>query len=122
MDVSKWYKDGIDCGKMHTILMFMFYETYIYLAKSWGQHGAHLGHVGPRWAPYSPHGTCYQQKNWPRQPHSCLDLSWYPVYRLCLCVCIYVTVTQNARHGQLFFSSTFISDWQQSKVYITHPV
>ena len=27
---------------------------------SWGQHGAHLGPVGPRWAPCWPHESCYQ--------------------------------------------------------------
>ena len=27
---------------------------------SWGQHGAHLGPVGPRWAPFWPHESCYQ--------------------------------------------------------------
>ena len=27
---------------------------------SWGQHGAHLGPVGPRWAPCCPHEPCYQ--------------------------------------------------------------
>ena len=27
---------------------------------SWGQHGAHLGPVGPRWAPHWPHEPCYQ--------------------------------------------------------------
>ena len=26
----------------------------------WGQHGAHLGPVGPRWAPCWPHEPCYQ--------------------------------------------------------------
>ena len=26
---------------------------------SWGQHGAHLGPVGPRWAPCWPHEPCY---------------------------------------------------------------
>ena len=26
---------------------------------SWGQHGAHLGPTGPRWAPCWPHGPCY---------------------------------------------------------------
>ena len=25
----------------------------------WGQHGAHLGPVDPRWAPYWPHEPCY---------------------------------------------------------------
>ena len=28
--------------------------------RSWGQHGAHLGPVGPRWAPCWPHEPCYQ--------------------------------------------------------------
>ena len=27
---------------------------------SWGQHGAHLGPVGPSWAPCWPHEPCYQ--------------------------------------------------------------
>ena len=27
---------------------------------SWGQHWAHLGPVGPRWAPCRPHESCYQ--------------------------------------------------------------
>ena len=27
---------------------------------SWGQHGAHLGPVSPRWAPCWPHEPCYQ--------------------------------------------------------------
>ena len=27
---------------------------------SWGQHGAHLGPVGPIWAPCWPHEPCYQ--------------------------------------------------------------
>ena len=26
---------------------------------SWGQHGAHLGPTGPRWAPSWPHEHCY---------------------------------------------------------------
>ena len=26
---------------------------------SWGQHGAHLGPTGPRWAPCWPHESCY---------------------------------------------------------------
>ena len=25
----------------------------------WGQHGAHMGPTGPRWAPCWPHGLCY---------------------------------------------------------------
>ena len=27
---------------------------------SWGQHGTHLGPVGPRWAPCWPYEPCYQ--------------------------------------------------------------
>ena len=27
---------------------------------SWGQHGAHLGPAGPRWAPFWPPEPCYQ--------------------------------------------------------------
>ena len=30
------------------------------IANSWDQHGAHLGPVGPRWAPCWPHKPCYQ--------------------------------------------------------------
>ena len=30
------------------------------LQSSWGQHGGHLGPVGPRWAPCWPHEPCYQ--------------------------------------------------------------
>ena len=30
------------------------------LQSSWDQHGAHLGPVGPRWAPCWPHEPCYQ--------------------------------------------------------------
>ena len=30
------------------------------LQSSWGQHGAHLGPVGPRCAPCWPHETCYE--------------------------------------------------------------
>ena len=30
------------------------------LQSSWGQHGAHLGPVCPRWAPWWPQEPCYQ--------------------------------------------------------------
>ena len=29
------------------------------IPSSWGQHGAHLGPTGPRWAPCWPHELCY---------------------------------------------------------------
>ena len=38
---------------------------------SWGQHGAHPGPVGPRWAPCWPHEPCYQGR--------CL----------CVCACVF---------------------------------
>ena len=53
----------------------------------WGQHGAHLGPVGPRWAPCWPHGPCYQ--GWrldsvffnPRQKVCWLSLKfWYRIW------------------------------------------
>ena len=31
-----------------------------FMGLTWGQHGAHLGPVGPRWAPCWPHEPCYQ--------------------------------------------------------------
>ena len=33
--------------------------TMTLIASSWGQHGAHLGPTGPRWAQCWPHETCY---------------------------------------------------------------
>ena len=35
---------------------------------SWGQHGTHLGPVGPRWAPCWPHEPCYLGK--PSKPQA----------------------------------------------------
>ena len=32
---------------------------YPWLQSSWGQYGAHLGPLGPRWAPCWPHEPCY---------------------------------------------------------------
>ena len=32
-----------------------------HITNSLGQHGAHLGPVGPRWAPCWPHKPCYQE-------------------------------------------------------------
>ena len=31
---------------------------------SWGPHGAHLGPVGPRWAPCWPHEPCYRGRRY----------------------------------------------------------
>ena len=35
------------------------------IARFWGQHGAHLGPTGPRWAPCWPHEPCYLGLDWP---------------------------------------------------------
>ena len=40
-------------GQMVFILKRPWYQG------SWGQHGAHLGPTGPRWAPCWPHELCY---------------------------------------------------------------
>ena len=32
----------------------------IHRRSTWDQHGAYLGPVGPRWAPWWPHEPCYQ--------------------------------------------------------------
>ena len=46
---------------------------------SWGQHGCHLGPVGPRWAPCWPHEPCYQGSlpNWsyPAQSYHWADMT-----------------------------------------------
>ena len=44
---------------------------------SWGQHGAHLGSVGPSWAPCWPHGPCYHGIFYWNSPLMCrLLLVW----------------------------------------------
>ena len=45
------------------------------IARSWGQHGAHLGPKGPRWAPCCPQKLCYLGILWMhawRGPFYCL--------------------------------------------------
>ena len=46
---------SVDCG---IPLYYLRYQS------SWGQHGAHLGPVGPRWAPCWSHEPCYQRPYW----------------------------------------------------------
>ena len=48
-----------------------------------GQHGAHLGPVGPRWAPCWPHEPCYQGNRIIQfaghvitYPWNCVHISW----------------------------------------------
>ena len=42
---------------------------------SWGQLGAHLGPVGPSWAPSWPHESCYQGYLTRTAPH--MMISWH---------------------------------------------
>ena len=45
------------------------------IQSSWGQHGAHLGPVGPRWAPCWSHEPCYQGC---QQPGMTVCNDWWP--------------------------------------------
>ena len=58
-----WYL----CSWVHHLRAMTVNGTFLLLwlahprsQNSWGQHGAHLGPVGPRWAPCWPHEPCYQ--------------------------------------------------------------
>ena len=49
---------------------------------SWGQHGAHLGPTGPRWAPCWPHELCYLGRDRGCESQGCfsMSMSWrHPV-------------------------------------------
>ena len=48
-------------------------------AISWGPHEAHLGPVGPRWAPCGPHEPCYQG-------HNTSEVPWMTIFRLPLII------------------------------------
>ena len=48
---------------MISITSVLFHQQPRYQG-SWGQHGAHLGPTGPRWAPCWPHESCYQGMLW----------------------------------------------------------
>ena len=51
------------CIVTHDVVVSMWPDTYMIIniryQSSWGQYGAHLGPVGPRWAPYGPHEPRY---------------------------------------------------------------
>ena len=52
---------------------------------SWGQQGAHLGPVSPRWAPCWPHEPCYQ--------------GWHPsVY-----ICVWLSLWRQLRHLSIYY-------------------
>ena len=55
-------------------------KTSLFQQSSRGQHGAHLGPVGPRWVPCWPHEPCYQGRDqqakwWPCFPRNAQILS-----------------------------------------------
>ena len=50
-------------GNRVVFLGIAIFETILQLSPLYTDskvHGAHLGHVGPRWAPCQPHEPCYQ--------------------------------------------------------------
>ena len=55
---------GILCGEFPRIMWSFDVSSLLAFPdkkkSSWGQHGSHLGPVGPRWAPCGPHEPCYQ--------------------------------------------------------------
>ena len=51
MQITSQRRQG---GVLHTVIPQMGWQS------SWGQHGIHLGPVGPRWTPCWPHEPCYE--------------------------------------------------------------
>ena len=107
---------------------------------SWGQHGAHLGPVGPRWAPCWPHKPCYQgtlhghsslpsmgdliviqlhlQHCWdsPLSLMFCLNKAWHMVnMRLCLANLIWNVQNINYRMVWSRLNSRLL--WYQSQQF-----
>ena len=84
---------------------------------SWGQHGAHLGPVGPRWAPCWPHEPCYQGSYQCRDSH-CGDMMVSQVPYLFDCDlytwerCFYIEIDSHL--SMLFYitSEFYVSLWQ----------
>ena len=50
-------------GNFFVIFIQMGLKTLPWKQGSWGQHGAHLGPTGPRWAPCWLHERCYLGEN-----------------------------------------------------------
>ena len=55
----------VDCvafarNMLQVVIHNLCKRTYADGKVPWGQHGAHLGPVGPKWAPCWPHNPCYQ--------------------------------------------------------------
>ena len=66
-------------------------------SKFMGKYGAHLGPIGPRWAPYWPHEPCYlglHQKVW-YQPSFHKNKGWEK--------CVYFPHTDQIWEGQILY-------------------
>ena len=91
---------------------------------SWGQHGAHLGPVGPRWAPCWPHEPCYQGYDL-IQCCSSPAMLWIPpgcvegLSQLLASVQVYYTLRQrqNGRHFTDDSQTTFSNVFSWMKMY-----
>ena len=54
------YKDNESWDRLIFIIKLLFtWKDSPWEQGSWGQHGAHLGPTGPRWAPFRLHELCY---------------------------------------------------------------
>ena len=56
-----WFRHGFmwSICRYSPGLLPCHWGNHSWLESSWGQHGAHLGPIGPRWAPCWPHEVCY---------------------------------------------------------------
>ena len=93
---------------MKIILLAFFYRNWIIPGVlprkqgSWGQHVAHLGPVGPRWAPCWPHEPCYQCWSipWPLMPQLLMSpghqqLCYWQGFQLSLPYMCWVIIEKN---------------------------
>ena len=55
----EWINSRICVSKRGVTINIILDGVITTLIGSWGQHGAHLGPTGPRWAPCWPHDLCY---------------------------------------------------------------
>ena len=59
---------------------------------SWGQHGAHLGPVGPRWTPCWPHEPCNQGHSPPGKDRAHMPVPISMQQHTCVCYNIYIYI------------------------------
>ena len=85
---------------------------------SWGQHGAHLGPVGPRWAPCWRHEPCYQ---------GCLFMAWLsslPGHQGKMIGMVWVQHILGSRHVWVHYSLHCfnVSEWYGMQIHIFAPL